>query len=361
MREIRVSVCYIVKNEEKNLPISLETVKDIADELVIVDTGSTDSTLRIAEEAGARVFHFQWCDDFAAARNHALDQATGDWIVFLDADEGFLHPEKVLAKLREIDGRRPPVDGVIVADINISPETGEQLGICRPVRAFRNLPRIRYQGRIHETIASRDGTLRLCQDDGGMSMYHTGYTEGVRIQKAKRNLRLLLRDAAENGEQQGQYMYLAQCYFGLEDYKAALRYAVLALDSPVQPLGSRVELFHLAIESMRCLAWPLEDQLALAEMAVGEYPEQPEFYGERGMILCGMGRLEDARDSLVRAMTIYEGNRIPVSAETYFTDKTASLVYRRLGELEEAIGTREAAERYYRKAEAGNGNDGDMG
>ncbi len=336
-------------------------MKDIADELVIVDTGSTDSTLRIAEGAGARVFHFRWCDDFAAARNFALEQATGDWIVFLDADEGFLHPEKVRDKLREVDGRQPPVDGILVTRVNTALDTDEQMGNDRAVRAFRRLPDIRYHGHIHETINSSRGSLRLYQDDGGMSLYHTGYTEGVGVQKARRNLRLLLQDAAENGEQPGQYMYFADCYFGLQDYRKAMKYAILALDSPVQPAVSRVGLFHVAIESMRCLGWALEDQLALAEMAVGEYPDQPEFYGERGMILCGMGRLEDARDSLARAMAIYEGGRIPFSAETYFTDKTASLVYRRLGELEEAIGTREAADRYYRKAMAGDGSGGDMG
>ena len=82
-RKPRLSVCMIVKNEERFLGQCLASVKDIADEVIVIDTGSTDRTIEIAREHGAQVGHFEWCNDFAAARNASIAPATGDWILFL--------------------------------------------------------------------------------------------------------------------------------------------------------------------------------------------------------------------------------------------------------------------------------------
>ena len=101
---IKISACVIVKNEEKNLPRWLESMRRIADEIVVVDTGSTDRTVDLAKAAGARVFSFAWIDDFAAAKNFALEKATGDWVVFPDADEYFTAADS--SKVREWIRRR---------------------------------------------------------------------------------------------------------------------------------------------------------------------------------------------------------------------------------------------------------------
>jgi cellulose synthase/poly-beta-1,6-N-acetylglucosamine synthase-like glycosyltransferase len=82
-----LSLCMIVKNEEKYLARCLASLKPMVDEMIIVDTGSTDTTRDIAEVFGAKVFDYEWHDDFAAARNHSLEQAQGDWILVMDADE----------------------------------------------------------------------------------------------------------------------------------------------------------------------------------------------------------------------------------------------------------------------------------
>jgi cellulose synthase/poly-beta-1,6-N-acetylglucosamine synthase-like glycosyltransferase len=93
-RKPRLSVCMIVKNEQRFLGQCLASVKDIADELIVIDTGSTDRTIEIAREHGAQVGHFEWCNDFAAARNASIAPATGDWILFLDGDEELSPAEK---------------------------------------------------------------------------------------------------------------------------------------------------------------------------------------------------------------------------------------------------------------------------
>jgi hypothetical protein len=93
-RKARLSVCMIVKNEERFLGQCLASVKDIANELIVIETGSIDRTVEIAREHGAQVGHFEWCNDFAAARNASIALATGDWILFLDADEELSPAEK---------------------------------------------------------------------------------------------------------------------------------------------------------------------------------------------------------------------------------------------------------------------------
>src|SRR6516165_8985780 len=83
----QVSLCMIVRNEEANLGLCLDTAADLVDEIVVVDTGSTDRTREIAAQYGARVYDFRWVDDFSAARNESLRHATGRWIFWLDADD----------------------------------------------------------------------------------------------------------------------------------------------------------------------------------------------------------------------------------------------------------------------------------
>lgn len=91
---MKLSLCMIVKNEQETLAKCLNSVKGIVDEMIIVDTGSTDKTPKIAQQFGAKVHSFNWCDDFAKARNASLSYATGQWILVLDADE-ILDPEIV--------------------------------------------------------------------------------------------------------------------------------------------------------------------------------------------------------------------------------------------------------------------------
>jgi hypothetical protein len=86
-RRARVSLCMIVKNEEANLPDCLGSVADLVDEVIVVDTGSSDGTKQVAERLGARVYEFPWVDSFAAARNESLRHATGDWVLWMDADD----------------------------------------------------------------------------------------------------------------------------------------------------------------------------------------------------------------------------------------------------------------------------------
>ena len=355
---MKISVCYIVKNEAANLPRSLGTVTGFADELIVADTGSEDASKEIAARAGAKVLEFTWQDDFATAKNFALDTATGDWIIFLDADEGFLHPASVRAAVEELDAVRPALDAVMVEMVEIDVDDGErEIGRDRLPRLFRRLPELRYQGRIHENIARMNGPLRLGFADDRLSLYHTGYSSRIMRRKVERNLRLLQKDMAEFGETPRHYPGLADCYFGLKDYQKALKYAILSLDSPIDTVAARSNYFHTAIESMRQLGWDLTEMLALAERAIAEFPQKPEFYGERGMILCGMGRLKEARVSLQRAAALYEHPEDEGLEAGYYSPRAASIVYARLGELAALAGDTAEAAVYFQKALATDGGN----
>ena len=113
--QLKISGCCMVKNEEKNLPRTLDSIKSVVDELIIIDTGSTDGTIDIAKSYGAKIIETTWNDDFSTPRNMAIDAANGDWIIFLDADEFFVNSKKVRNAIEKFSGK----DAILIPRINI--------------------------------------------------------------------------------------------------------------------------------------------------------------------------------------------------------------------------------------------------
>src|SRR5579862_5469731 len=150
-----VAAAMIVRDEARFLPDCLASLQHKVDEIVVVDTGSRDATARIAADAGARVLHFPWSDDFAAARNRGLDEVTADWILYIDADERLRTPDdRPLGRF--IDPH------ALAATVRFKPKSGYTR--YREWRLFRRDARLRFAGRIHETmvpviqdIARREG------------------------------------------------------------------------------------------------------------------------------------------------------------------------------------------------------------
>jgi glycosyltransferase involved in cell wall biosynthesis len=189
---LSLSLCMIVKDEEHNLDRCLKSIDDVVDEIIVVDTGSTDHTPEIAADFHAKVLQYQWQDDFAAARNFSLNAANGDWILVLDADEELEGNSQ--GQLRSIvDGAQ--VDGFRIWQRNFTPP-GE---LCRYydlrlTRLFRNTPSFRFEGIVHEQIAPsilrHSGTLA----DADLIVLHHGYLQNTAqgsISRAGRNLALI--------------------------------------------------------------------------------------------------------------------------------------------------------------------------
>ena len=174
---IWLSVCMIVKNEEQRLSQCLDSVRSLADEIIIVDTGSSDRTISIAKKYQSRIFHFVWCDDFALARNYAIAQAKGKWILVIDADE--VLEQKAIAALREVMQR----DNCVAANLLRAEIGAKQAPYSLVLRLFRNDPAIAFTGLYHESIDGSVTTLRSIEPHWQVvnveipTLRHYGYTQ----------------------------------------------------------------------------------------------------------------------------------------------------------------------------------------
>jgi glycosyltransferase involved in cell wall biosynthesis len=192
-----VSLCMIVKDEEAMLPRCLAAVRPFVDELIVVDTGSADRTVEIAESFGARIFHHAWDGDFAAARNVGLDAATSDWLMYLDADEVLVDGDG--ERLRELLGRTWR-EGFFLTEINHVGDLEDGAAVTHnALRLFRNRPEYRFEGRVHEQFAHRLPTQPERLQASQVRVEHFGYLGAVRDakEKSRRNLELLERQVAE--------------------------------------------------------------------------------------------------------------------------------------------------------------------
>lgn len=173
MVQIRLSACLIVKNEALLLSRCLESIRSFVDEIIVVDTGSYDDTIEIASSYGARVYHFNWINDFSAARNESLRHAKGDWVLYIDADETV--DAVNAAKIQQVITRED-ISAVTVRQC-IPQQSGNiaTAFYSEYCRLFRRHPAIRFEGKIHEQILpaiERQGGKVLCTD---IVIHHWAY------------------------------------------------------------------------------------------------------------------------------------------------------------------------------------------
>ena len=227
-RTAAVSLTMIVRDEEHNLPVCLESVRGLFDEIVVVDTGSTDRTKEIAAGFGARVVDFAWIDDFAAARNVALDHATGDYVFWLDADDVIDPPERkkleTLIQHLSPDGK----DAYVVRCVCDTSDGGQL--VVDQTRLFPRREGIRWERRIHEVINAALGRSGIPTHWTDIVVRHSGYADPViHEQKRQRNLVLLQRELAERPNDPFVYYYLGTLAFERKQWQEALGYFILSL------------------------------------------------------------------------------------------------------------------------------------
>jgi len=187
-----ISLCMIVKNEERFLAQCLDSVKDFVDEICIVDTGSTDRTIEIARSYGAKIEEHPWRNDFGWARDRALDMATRRWVFQLDADEELL-PESYGA-LRELRDAPAHHVGVWIRCNNAADDyAGTGTMSHALVRIFPNDPQLRYRGAIHEFVSIDDNPVGISAVPSPVAIVHHGYLAEIVAErnKARRNLEII--------------------------------------------------------------------------------------------------------------------------------------------------------------------------
>jgi GT2 family glycosyltransferase/Tfp pilus assembly protein PilF len=299
------SLFMIVRNEEHNLPACLRSVEGLFGQVVVADTGSTDSTRDVARRLGATVVEFPWCDDFAAARNASMAHATGDWLMWLDADDVLdaANRDKLRALLAGL--RREPaayvMDCVCLPDPRSESDT-----VVQHLRLFRNLPGLRWEYRVHEQILPslrRSGVaVRFC----GVAVHHTGYQDpALRRRKLDRDLRLLRLDEIDRPDDPYVLFNLGSNLQDRGQPAEALPYLRRSLERS-EPRASIVrKLYALVAQCHRQLGDPLE---ALAACARGKahYPEDAELLFLEGLLWQQVGDLPAAEAAFLRLLTTKE-------------------------------------------------------
>ena len=160
-----------------------------------------------------------------------------------------------------------------------------------------------------------------------------------------------MQQVIASGEWEPVYdYYLTDCYYGLRQYEQALQHAVKFAHSGTVVYGGNGHIYRMIMECMRALGRPDVEMLPWAEEACRLYPDLPEFYAERGMVLCGMGQLLEARKLLQEALQRYETHTADAHHDTYFSPEVAAKVAARLGEIADLQGEKEKAAVYFVQA-----------
>ena len=212
-----LSLCMIVKDEEKHLARCLSSVQNVVDEIVVVDTGSSDKTIEIAESFSAKIFHFDWVNDFSAARNFALSKCTGKWILYLDADEE-LNPDSMEEVIR-YKSHKPAGVYCTVKSLGSASANGS---VMKYPRLFANVSGVEFIGKVHEQISDSLSKNKIPLVESKIEIIHHGYAiDEVGLQKKKeRNLDLLLSNENKKSNTYDK-LKLIQTLISLDKYDEA--------------------------------------------------------------------------------------------------------------------------------------------
>jgi glycosyltransferase involved in cell wall biosynthesis len=293
-RSTRLTACIVVKDEERTLPRCLKSLRGLADEVIVVDTGSTDRTAEVARDHGAKVKTFAWSEDFAAARNESLRHATGNWILVIDADEWL-----------DAAGRRE-VRCILVGESR-TPQLVRQLtqsarepdGVERlQARLFPNDPGLRFAGAIGELLVDTSGA-KVPAVPCGVVLHHDG-TRSSRRRRLRRVLNLLEEDAHRQRENSRPGLDLTRAYLDLGRAGKAEEEAVRAIDllagQPPEADRLRPEAHVLRARALLELTRFVE-AAEEANHAIQYSPELAEAHATLAGALAAEGQLELAARS----------------------------------------------------------------
>ncbi|MBX3114159.1 MAG: glycosyltransferase [Fimbriimonadaceae bacterium] len=343
-KEADISLCMIVRDEERVLDCCLSSVADVFNQKIIVDTGSTDRTVEIAKAHGAKVYEIEWPDSFSEARNESLKHAKGKWIFWLDADDT-LPIETAELILHAAINAPDHVNGFVVPVQFVDGPDGQGTRVDH-VKLFRNLPGLEFEGRIHEQIL---GSLRK---HGGeiqrinAVVLHSGYdtSEVGQAKKRKRDSKLLLLDLQDRPNHPFVLFNLGMTAHYNGDHAEAIDWFYNCLDVSIPEESHVRKVFALLSNSLRALG---ESQASLQALCDGLqlYPSDPELHFLRGVNYMSLERFSEAR---------LDFEQIPELDPSHFSSfDTGILGYKKyfnLGVCAEKLGDYPAQKHYFLKA-----------
>ena len=324
----------IVKNEEAVLARCLESAHPWVDEIIIVDTGSTDKTVEIATRFGAKISTFKWCDDFSAARNFSIEQATGDWILWLDADD--VLPEETGHRLRNLITYAKPEVGCI--RMYYETRGARDASHIDRTSLFRNDPSIRFEGKVHEQLQLAD--FQSLQTN--LEIHHLPDEENLDASQRKDRFycTILEGEEAENPTKHEVVYHLGITYDALYDREKAIETLEKFLALP----NKREHVMRAADATARLITlYTLTNKQKKAvtriESAREHFPDHPHILLRSGEYYLWTGDAERAKDIFSGLVgTKYEEppDLCPVMILAFWRFQRLAEAYLALGQLEDA-------------------------
>ncbi len=302
----RLSLCMIVRNEEEFLGGCLESVRGVVDEIVIVDTGSTDATRSIAASFGAVVLIREWTGDFSAARNASLERATGEWALVLDADER-LSPDSALRLRGLLRDSSTGAFAVTITGTGVH-STGSVRQVNRYPRLFRRREGVRFEGVVHEQVAPSLARLGLRISPSPLIVEHLGYDRGWEVVRAKaeRNALLLRHQLECSPDDAYAHFQLGNTLALLGQHDEAETALSKALEHPGLETGPRASALNLLAEiAIRKQMFSLALERTTRSLAL--VPGQHLGYWLRAAACLGSGDAAGAVDPLRRLLHLASG------------------------------------------------------
>ncbi|MGE7980510.1 glycosyltransferase [Psychrobacillus sp. NPDC093200] len=302
-----ITLCMIVKDEANCIQDCLESVKGIVSEIIIVDTGSTDQTSEICENYGAKVHSYKWNNNFADARNYGLSFSTGDWILWLDADEELDATNK--AKIPEfLANTNAYLLSLPVLNYygKSTPVDKNNAYLIYQLRLFRNHINITFQNHIHETLFLPTEVMEKDIENIPVPIHHYGYLQEVTEakQKGQRNLQLLQHELSKPAHSPWIEYHLASEFYRQEKYLQAFHLVnqsiLLFLQESQKPPSLLYKLKYAILIETNNLegAWPS------IEKAILLYPDYVDLHFYMGYILYELGKYTAALQAFEKCLEL---------------------------------------------------------
>lgn len=337
----RISLCLIVRNEAYQLEACLAPVVKLVDEVIVVDTGSTDATRDVAARYATRVASFAWCDDFSAARNESLHYATGDWIFWLDADDRI--DAENLARLESLLQNLDPRSVYLMETVCLSQDVAEGERVISHLRLFPRDPRLHWEGRVHEQVRPCPSTLGFELVLAPVRVIHTGYAEGAMLtRKLHRDIRLLRMDYAVDPRNPSTLLHLGLAYARLGRPEHARHYLQQVLQvGPTNPPADYLRRVYGTLAELSLQQGRFPDTLRYAQAGLELFPADEFLRYVQAEALYELDHYEQAR--VLLAELVAEGGRpqyrggVPADIATRLAPRSLGEVLRIQGRHAEAV------------------------
>lgn len=300
--EIGLSLCMIARDNEETIRACLESIKPWIDEMIVVDTGSLDSTPDICKEFGARLYHFPWCDDFSAARNESLKRAKGQWVFWMDTDDTI--PEQCGRRLQELAySRHPDHVGGYTVQVRCLHQDASDMTVVDHLKLFRNGLGIRFELPIHEQVipSIRALNLEIAFTDIYVDHHGSDPTPEIRARKLERDFRILNAWKAREPDHEYLLFCLGMTHADVDEHEEAIRCLRRSISRSRSEQSHLRKAYSLLASSLAQLARPDESK-HVCETGLRLFPGDKELLFRLAIAYGDLGKLESAVEMYLKVL-----------------------------------------------------------